>query len=1130
VDAVAVVVLTALELELLAVRNHLTGVQKYWHDKGTPFEVGELPGGVRIAICSTSMGNVAAGVLTERAIHMFEPGAVLFVGVAGRLHGDLDLGDLVVGTKIYSYHGGRAGGAGFLARPDAWPAPHELEQLAKDVARSRSWHWLLPADRRDRPPRVEFRPIAAGEVVLDSLTGPIAEHLRQTYDDAAVIDMESAGFARAAHYNNVPGLAIRAVSDTASGAKIETDKLGWQPTAAANAAAFAIALAGAIAGRIPAPAPREDRKPPIEARWRRAMVLASGPVVAAAAAVVTNLVTNAWSWALASALVVFIGVAAVLAVVVDLGGDAGRRPEPASPVPITDAAIGTGAEDAPNTLPRDVGGFAGRDAELRRLLDAADDTQTIAIHAVDGMAGVGKTTLAVHAAYLLAPRYPDAQLYVNLRGYLSDQEPMRPDEALEVLLVALGVPLDTIPPSADARTALWRTQLAQRRAVVVLDNAAHGEQVDPLLPGTPRCLVLVTSRRRLALAGVYPLSLDTLPALDAAALFTSIVGAARVTGQRADVEAAVARCGYLPLAIEVAAGWLLHRPSKTVADLLTALGSPPDAVRAALRLSYRGLDAGTRRLFRRLGLHPGPDITPGVAAALDGTDTPRARTALDVLYEHNLVQEPTRNRYRLHDLIRQFAQDLVGDEPQVERGAAVRRLLDSYLAAAVSAGRLLGPGIPGTTDIQTAFATDPTFATDVQARGWFGTELPNLLACARLAVDDAVAPYAWKLPSVIGTFLRDQGYALQARPLHIGALRVATAVGDRLGQANAHVDLGTLDQLAGNQAVARTHFDEALRLYDDLGERLGQANAQVGLGILGQILGEYNAARTRFTAAVAAYDELGDRHGAAYAHVELGAVAQLHSRFDDARAHAANALQLYTDLGSHAGQAEAHTNLGALERHTGDRVAARTHLLRALDLHAAPGGGRARAYTLVQLGALDRAEGDYGPARTRLDEALHGYREAGDRTGMAFAYSQLGMLHRALWDFQAARTNFEQALTIYRGVGNQAGEANTLTSLGILDRLMGDHTAATSNLDRAMAIYTDLDSLSGQADVHTELATVARTTGALNGAREHLRRALELWAGLADRRAEEATRAMLADLPQPDDRVQANGLAPEVAT
>jgi tetratricopeptide (TPR) repeat protein len=737
------------------------------------------------------------------------------------------------------------------------------------------------------------------------------------------------------------------------------------------------------------------------------------------------------------------------------------------------------------------------------------------------MAGVGKTALAVHAAHLLCGRYPDAQLYVNLRGYLSDQAPMRSDEALEVLLIALGIPLDRIPPSPDARAAMWRGQVSRRRAVVVLDNAADAEQVRPLLPGSGSSLVIITSRRRLNLPDVRPLSLAALPPGDAVALFVAIVGKNRTASRPRAVEAVVARCGYLPLAIEVAAAWLAHRPTKLVEDLFAALGSPPDAVTAALTLSYRDLDPTVQRVFRSLGRHPGPDITVEVAAALADADATAARHALDVLYEHNLLQEPSRGRYQFHDLVREFTRTLAGSTGDGD----LRRLLRAYLDSAASADLLLGPGVPGCVgpNAGPADPADPAgLGTDIEARAWFTTELANLLACARLAIDQEITPYAWLLPSAMSTFFRDLGYALQARPLLIGALRVATSAGALLGQANCHLGLGTLDQLAGNQTAARSHLEQAISAYQRLGNRLGEANALMGLGVLDQIGGDYGSAQERYHAALAHYQELGNTSGRAYAHAELGAVAQLASRYAEALAHTNQALALYTEAGSHTGQAEAYTNLGGLSRFTGDHDAALAYLSRALDLHTALGEGRGRAYALVQLGAVHRATGNHVNARDALHRALTGYHDAGDRIGMAFAHSQLGMLERVLTDYPPARIHFEQALSLYRGAGSLAGQANTLNSLGVLERLMGDRIAALSNLNQALAAYTELNDRNGQADVHTELADVERDTGDLAAARTHLTTALALWTELGNTGAADAVRRSLAELADGPDQATPN--------
>ncbi|WFE27174.1 tetratricopeptide repeat protein [Solwaraspora sp. WMMD791] len=860
-----------------------------------------------------------------------------------------------------------------------------------------------------------------------------------------------------------------------------------------------------------------DSTPPQPRRTRlaRAAMVSAIPLTSAAVGITTNLVTAAWNWALAGALLAFVIGSIIATVLVDwgeAGPDTSRReqtdrqqdtrPVATEQQPATVAGV--------NTLPRDLGVFTGRHEEVRLLVEAATSRaeSALAIHAVDGMGGVGKTTLAVHVAHLLATEYPDAQLYVNLRGYLSDQAPMRPGEALEVLLVALGLPLDRIPPSPDARSALWRAQISRRRAVVVIDNASDAEQVRPLLPGSGGCLVIITSRRRLTLPDVRPLSLAAMPAREAATLFISTVGAIRAADQLPMVDAVVSRCGHLPLAIEVAAAWLAHRPSKKIDDLLAALDTPLDAVTATLELSVRSLPTAARQVFLHLGQHPGPIITGAVAAALTGLDVTSASRAIDVLYEHNLLQEMSRSRYQFHDLVREFAR-----QAAVELDSSgVERLLRSYLEAAAAADRLLGPGVPGTPEPADEEWTKPP--TDTAARAWFEAELPNLLACARHAIEHRVVPHAWMLPSVMSRYFRERGYALQARPLLIGALRIATTAGDPLAQANCHLGLGTLDQIAGNHTAARSHFNEANAHYEQVDSALGSANASMELGVLDQISGDYAAAQRRFETAMQGYQQLGNVLGQAYAHAELAAVAKLLNAYAEARKHVNSALTYYDQAGSQAGQAEAYSSLGGIDRLTGDWDAARVHLTRALHLHTALGHGRGQAYAQVQLGALHRATGEHTAARKLLYDALTSYHDAGDRMGMAFAYSQLGMLDRVIGEHPAARGHFEQALSLYRGVGSLAGEANTLTSLGILERLMGDYTAALSNLDRALALYTTLHDRAGQADAHTELAATYRESGDAASAHAELSLALPLWIAVDSTAAADRARTGLAALQE----------------
>ena len=364
-------------------------------------------------------------------------------------------------------------------------------------------------------------------------------------------------------------------------------------------------------------------------------------------------------------------------------------------------ALGTQPAAALRTLPRDTAAFIGRSRELDRLVAAARETTAVGgvvgIHAVDGMAGIGKTAFAVHAAHQLAARFPDGQIFLRLHAHTAGQQQVGPAEALSTLLLTMGVAPDRIPPGLEERSAAWRGHLAGKKVLLVLDDAAGSEQVRPLLPGTAGCLVLVTSRRRLtALEEATPLSLDTLPPDEAAALFVRLAGRPCLQpGQRAVVEV-TEMCGCLPLAIRLLAAGLRHHPAwtitglaeelSTVRDRLAAMQAEDISVAAAFDLSYQDLTPGQQRLFRRLGLHPGADIDAYSAAALDDADLEAVRRSLGDLHDQNLIGEPARGRYRFHDLLREHARALAASDDFAETQAAIGRLLDYYLHTAVAAG------------------------------------------------------------------------------------------------------------------------------------------------------------------------------------------------------------------------------------------------------------------------------------------------------------------------------------------------------------------------------------------------------------------------------------------------------------
>jgi hypothetical protein len=481
-------------------------------------------------------------------------------------------------------------------------------------------------------------------------------------------------------------------------------------------------------------------------------------------------------------------------------------------LPVVAAVPGMQPAVALRTLPRDPAAFTGRTGELDRLAAVSETAATaavIGIHAVDGMAGIGKTAFAVHAAHLLAARFPDGQIFLRLHAHTAGQRPVDPAEALATLLLTTGVAPQQIPPGLEARSTSWRGHLAGKKILLVLDDAAGSDQVRPLLPGTAGCLVLVTSRRRLtALEEAAPISLGTLPPGEAADLFVGLAGRPGLQPADAAVAEVGRLCGYLPLAIRLVAAGLRHHPAWTITDLAADLGTARDrlaalqaedvSVAAAFDLSCQDLTAGQQRLFRRLGLHPGADIDAYAAAALDDAGLPATRRRLDELYDHNLIGEPTRGRYRLHDLLREYARaHAAGDD--ADNQAAIGRLLDYYLHTAVAAGQhvawrpsIAGPPLPGP-----ASAWAPEMRTEEEAIAWLGTERANLHACAGYAAAHGRLVHAVRIPVAMSGFLLTKGHWNEAVILGQAALAAARTARDRHGQAWTLNQLGVVQWRTG---------------------------------------------------------------------------------------------------------------------------------------------------------------------------------------------------------------------------------------------------------------------------------------------------------------------------------------------
>jgi tetratricopeptide (TPR) repeat protein len=722
------------------------------------------------------------------------------------------------------------------------------------------------------------------------------------------------------------------------------------------------------------------------------------------------------------------------------------------------------------TLPRDVAAFTGRQDELAQLIGTLASTAAeggvVGIHAIGGMPGVGKTAFAVHAAHRLAGNFPDGQFFLPLHAHTAGQRPVDPADALASLLLTAGVAAAQIPPGLDARAARWRDYAAGKKILLVLDDAAGHEQVWPLLPGTAGSLVLATSRRRLtALQDAAVISLDVLPADQAAVLLARLAARPGITPGDGAVGEIARLCGYLPLAIGMLASQLRHHPARTAADLAAELGKARDrlaamhaedlSAAAAFDLSYQDLTAAQRRLFRRLGLVPGPSIDGYAAAALDGISLEQARRLLDELYDQHLIGEPAPGRYQLHDLLREYAHALAAADADAESDAAVSRLLDYYLHTVLAAVRhIVTRGAPhGRPPLGHLPAHSPNLPTFGQAATWLEAERANLHAAAECAASSGRPLHAVQIPTVMGDFLPRAGRWDQAAALQTTALTAARDARDRHGEATALNELGLLAWLTGNYPAAAADLTLAGALYQEAGDRLRHAYALNHLGVVQALTGDYPAALASHQRALTMARDLGDRPAEAVALNYLGSAQQQTGDYAAATANLARALDLYRQLGHQHGQANALRDLGRLRHATGDYSAAAASHQQALvicrQLSARPG----QAWALNDLGLAQQLTGDYQAAAASHQEALKLYRDLGSPLGLTEAHNNLGQLATRTADTRRARHHYTQALAIARDIGAPLEQAHALEGIGQCDLAASSPARAGTHLRQALQIY-----------------------------------------------------------------------------
>jgi DNA-binding SARP family transcriptional activator/tetratricopeptide (TPR) repeat protein len=637
------------------------------------------------------------------------------------------------------------------------------------------------------------------------------------------------------------------------------------------------------------------------------------------------------------------------------------------------------ASPTPRQLPTDLPSFAGRAEPLARLDALLDAGTAVRVAAVVGTAGVGKTTLAVHWSHRVQHLFPDGQLYVNLRGFDPGGGEVEPAEAVRGFLDAFAVPPERLEFGAEAQVGLYRSIIAGKRVLIVLDNARDAEQIRPLLPGTSGCFVLVTSRADLtglvAAEGAHQIRLDLPTDDEACDMLVRRLGADRVAAEAEAVREIIAASARLPLALAVVAARATNHPDFPLtaiageltgrADVLDLFdgGGPTTDLRAVLFASYRILGPDAARVFRLLSLHPGPDVTVPAVASLAGVPQRPARRAVVELTRANLLTERVLGRYTFHDLLRGYAAELARDESEQELRTAQQRLLDHYLHTALAADRLLNPQ----RDPVTPRAPEPGVAPEEfpghrQALGWFTAEYAAMVDLIQRAAGD-FPTHTWQLAWTLATFFDRQGHWDDYVASHLAALRAACRLDDRSGQAHTHRNLARAYTRLTRYAEADTQLRQALALYREIGDRTGQAQVHGNLSWLLEKQNRHVEALVQSQQALVLYRQLGDTTMEANALNTVGWQYALLGRYERAIRHCGQALELLAAAGDRFGEAVTWDSLGYVHQQRADYVQAVDAYERALGAFRELGDRTNETKTLVQLGDTFLAAGDQERAR-----------------------------------------------------------------------------------------------------------------------------------------------------------------------
>lgn len=1026
-DQVDLLVISALQMEFVAARAAASlpgpgglGIGR-WRDRGrngaTPYLLGEYVrrDGARLSVAlarPTSMGGRTTSQMTATLTERLKPTCLAMCGVCAGNPSSVALGDVVVAEAVYQYDEGRRGRQGFegdhrqflidsrwLRAAQDFSPVHlpSFGAASDDEARiwflERLWSGQEP---RDHPARPRYFPSGTWP---DRIAAIESDGLITRRGSAWALTRRGRSLIERTMYDDVDGprrlpYAV-VVGPMASGNAVVKDGITWDQLKAMGvrtvmglemeaATVATIAQQSQVPHWLVAKGVMDHADPKKDDRYKQFAARASAEVLFS---LLTQLLLENERPARSASTSASDSpeIEAAQPQIGSMRSSAGGRS--------TTAERRMRRTRVPRQLPPDNAVFSGRSDELSALtafVNRADAGSTVAIAAIDGTAGIGKTTLAVHWAHDIADRFPDGQLFVNLRGFGPAGIAMEAAEAVRGFLDAFGVPADDMPASLEAQAALYRSLIAHRRILVLLDNAASAEQVAPLLPGSGASLVVVTSRHRLTSLitsfGAHPLTLDVFSTPEASELLVKCVGSERVGADPESVDAIIRSCANLPLALSIVADRARSAPTFPMSSIAAELrmagedeglssfdgGDPATNVREVFSWSYHRLGLSAARLFRLLGTHRGPDVSRPAAASLAGISERTAHSALIELARAHLIDERLPGRFSSHDLLAVYAGELSVRLSADERQAATRRLLDHYLHSAHAAALQMYPLVaPIAPDAATPEAVTLSFENYRAAWEWFEAEHQVLVALIRAVPDVHLSTHIWQLAWALQDYFRRGGHWYDWAATQEAALAAALGERSRRGQAFSRHGLGRAQTWLGQYEQAYINLDTAVQLFRELGDEAGQAHVHADLGQLFSHQDRPADAIPHAEMSLRLARAAGDRRAEAKA---LNNSGWYHAQLGDAREGLQRCLQalvLFDELDDHRGQMNTLDSIGFAYHHIGEYQSAVAHYERALVLRRELGDRHGEATTLVHVG-------DAYEAMDRVDEAVHVWRAALD--------------------------------------------------------------------------------------------------------------------------------------------------------